>query len=843
MLSIKSMASGSENYYLHLAREDYYLEGGEPPGVWFGDGARALGIAGQTVESSQLRAMFAGFAPDDEPLVQNAGKPNRQPGWDLTFSAPKSVSTLWSQADEVLRARIADAHWRAVQEALGYIQSEATWTRRGRGGESPERVGLVAATFEHGTSRAQQPQLHTHSLVLNLGVRDDGSWGTVRSRDFYKHKMVAGVIYRVALAHELRHDVGLEPTPIRTWFELAGVSESLAEHFSARRREIEEATGGAKGVSATVLAKVALATRSHKEHRPRSELIPEWHKAGREHGFGPEQAGSMPGTCRSRPLTPDNILVIEPVRLALQELTQRRSFIRACDLVRAVAERMQHGHADHATIQAAVSRELESLVEVGNEHGYSIYATREMLNAEREIAGLAQSMKGLDAMTLDPVEALHPDAGPSERLRALNHLTATPGMLKIVDGVAGSGKSTLLREAKSRWEDAGYTVLGAAVAGKAARELEAASRIKSDTVAKTLHRLDDSGKRRRPAEALRLTDRTVLVIDEASMLGTLQLRDMLRHASQGKSKVVLVGDENQLPAIDAGHPFSQLINALGAARLTDVRRQNEEQHREATLALSEGDILTALSIYQSLDRLELYENEYEALGHLVGTWQDHRTDDLAETLMLASTNKQVDRLNELAQQVRRSRRELSGAGAEIEGTTFYVGDRVRFAENSRSLGIWNGESGTVVSLRRKGLRHFDVTVALDGRDRIDWLGRARAKEVTFSTASYRSIRLGYASTTHAAQGTTVDRAFVLAGSSMASQELSYVQFTRHREELFVAVPRGVIGEDLEAIAEAMAETRDRRQALDFTGSGPGVRPRTRPSAQDPQQHEEQEVSP
>lgn len=837
MLSIRHMSNGSENYYLHLAREDYYLEGGEPPGRWFGRSAAALGLAEREVDADHLRPLFAGYAPAGDPLVQNAGRDNRRPGWDLTFSAPKSVSTLWSQADDELRQRIAAAHDRAVREALSYIEAEATWTRRGSAGVDAERVGLLAALFEHGTSRAQQPQLHTHALVLNASERADGTWGSIRDRDFYQHKMTAGAVYRASFAHELRHTVGLDPTPERSWFELSGVSRSLMDIFSSRRREIEEAVGGSKDVSAARLAAAALATRAHKVHRPRSELIPEWHAVGVDWGFGPADTRRLPSRSLEAPLDADNILVIEPIRAALRELTDTRPFILERDLVRAAAERMQHGYASFATIRTAVQRELDNLVEIGNEHGYSIYATQEMIDAERDVIMLARGLQDLADHALSEIEPMEAEGLSPEQSEALDHITATPGNIKLVDGVAGSGKSSLLRAAKTRWEEAGYTVMGAAVAGKAARELEAASGIKSDTIAKTLHRLNSQD--RPPA----LKEQTVLVLDEASMIGTLQIRDLLRHMASRFAKVVLVGDERQLPAIDAGSPFSRLIKEFEPARLSDVHRQRSEEQRSATVALSEGDVQTALSIYQRLGRLDVCENEKEAIGHLVGTWQTHRTADLSQSLMLASTNAEVNGLNELAQRVRLSRREIRGAPVHINDEQFHAGDRVRFTLNSRALRVWNGDGGEITSILRTGLRNYRVTVRLDASAGIGWLGRPKSRSITFSTASYSHLRLGYATTIHAAQGTTVERSFVLAGTSMLSSELSYVQLTRHRDEAYIVAPRGRVGEDIEAMAEAMSGSSDRRHAVDFAETGAGVRPRWSSPDNEPHRDEEQELSP
>ena len=150
MLTIDAMGHGRGDYYTHLAAEDYYLKGGEPPGRWYGQGAADLELDGPVGEEVFGR-LLEGFSPDGrEKLVRNAGQENRQPGWDLTFSAPKSVSVLWSQGDEATRKEIEAAQKAAVEAALAYLEEEASWTRRGHNGTERERARLVVATFEHG---------------------------------------------------------------------------------------------------------------------------------------------------------------------------------------------------------------------------------------------------------------------------------------------------------------------------------------------------------------------------------------------------------------------------------------------------------------------------------------------------------------------------------------------------------------------------------------------------------------------------------------------------------------------------------------------------------------------
>ncbi len=185
MLSLSKISSAAGcDYYLELAREDYYLNGGEPQGRWYGEALSHFGIQeNDVVEAKTLKTLFAGYHPvTSEKLVQNPGSPKRTRGWDMTFSMPKTVSTLWSQTTPENRQIIQRIHADAVKEALRYAQEVAGHTRRGKGGNEIDQAKLLFAVFEHGTSRALDPNLHSHAILQNIGVRSDGTTGTLHTQ-------------------------------------------------------------------------------------------------------------------------------------------------------------------------------------------------------------------------------------------------------------------------------------------------------------------------------------------------------------------------------------------------------------------------------------------------------------------------------------------------------------------------------------------------------------------------------------------------------------------------------------------------------------------------------------
>ena len=232
----------------------------------------------------------------------------RRPGFDLTFSAPKSVSVLFGIGDDRLRAVLQEAHDRAVRDALGYLEREAAVTRRGPAGvHAIAGNGFVAAAFRHRTSRAGDPQLHTHVLVANLTLGADGQWSTLDGRRIYAHAKTAGFLYEARLRALLTRELGVEWTPVRNGLaDVAGVPRSVLRAFSRRRAEIE-AELERRGASGAAAAQVAtLATRRGKDYRVTPEqLVPEWRERAASLGLPEERIRELMGRSAVRRLDPE----------------------------------------------------------------------------------------------------------------------------------------------------------------------------------------------------------------------------------------------------------------------------------------------------------------------------------------------------------------------------------------------------------------------------------------------------------------------------------------------------------------------------------------------------------
>ena len=276
---------GHANYYLDLAQKDYYTAEGNDPGTWFGRGAAKLGLQG-VVDSRPYERALLGRSPDGQhDLVQNAGDPRRQTAWDLTFSAPKSVSVLWALASDDVREKIEAAHRQAVETALTFLEQTTGLTRRGQGGKRMEKADLVFALFPHFSSRALDPQIHTHALLINLAVRQDGTTGALWSMEFFRAKLAAGAMYQVGFAAGLREGLGLVTEPARIGFQVAGVPKHVCRGFSQRGEAIRAILDERGNHDARTAKQVTLDTRPGKHNVRRDQLTASWHSRAEAMGF------------------------------------------------------------------------------------------------------------------------------------------------------------------------------------------------------------------------------------------------------------------------------------------------------------------------------------------------------------------------------------------------------------------------------------------------------------------------------------------------------------------------------------------------------------------------------
>lgn len=781
---------GAASYYTALARDDYYTQGGEPAGQWFGESAARLGLQG-TVGEADLGQVLHGFDPaQGKPLTQGAGS-QHYAGWDLTFNAPKSVSVLWAMTDDPnARAEIQAAQRAAVEAALAFAQDHCAYTRRGHDGKGREAVaGLAVALFEHSTSREQDPHLHTHCLVANLAQRQDGSFGALDGKHFFRWKMALGALYRAELAAQLQTRLHLAIARDGSSFAIAGVPKTLQQTFSKRSGQIQAWMAEHDYHGAKAAQTATLDTRRAKELIDRPALFERWQAEGAAADWGPVQAARL----LARGHQAERLPAPDLARLR-EGLVENESTFGKLAAWRAMAEALQ-GVGDVGAVKekmAAFWRD-DQLVALGpNAQGSARWSTRALQRLEEQTLQRAERAAQNRAHALTPAQfdtgqrawerkALAAQPGrpvelTPEQSGAVRYLCERSGAVAAVEGLPGTGKSFLLDLARETWNAAGYRVVGAAPTGKAALGLQEGAGIPS----KTLHaRLQEW------AQPGALDSKTIVVLDEAGMVGSRRLAELMEITQTAGAKLVLVGDHRQLQPIEAGGMFRALLERMNFANLDEIYRQTQPWARDAVTAIAQGRVGQAIEAYEQRGLVRVGETKAETLQALVTAWAEAGAKDpQASRLMLAGERADVRALNLLAREHLQQGGALAGGRrfvTEHGPREFAAGDRVVFTRNSTPYGVRNGQLGTVEAISATALRkRATLHIRLDE-------GGQRA---SVPLHAYGHLDHGYALTTHKAQGATADRTFVLAGGELANREMGLVQISRHRQEAHLFVDRG-----------------------------------------------------
>lgn len=496
--------------------------------------------------------------------------------------------------------------------------------------------------------------------------------------------------------------------------------------------------------------------------------------------------------------------IIENPRLALDSITHNQATFTRRDMAMFI-HRHSDGKEQFDQAMSAV-RGSPDLVALGKDgRGEDRFSSREMIETERRLEQAAdrlalQQGHGLPAAARDWGAAAAGSDGlvlGKEQQAALEHITERSG-LAIVVGYAGTGKSAMLGIARGEWQAADLNVRGAALSGIAAEGLENGSGIASRTIASMEHGWAQGRDL--------LTARDVLVIDEAGMVGTRQMERVLSHAAEAGAKVVLVGDPQQLQAIEAGAAFRAINERHGGVEITEVRRQHEDWQKNATRHLATGRTGEAIRAYAEHGMVHAAEMREQSRGELVERWDRERIAAPDQTrIILTHTNDEVRELNEAARDRMRDAGQLGDdvlMRAERGNRVFAAGDRIMFLKNERSLEVKNGTLGTV---KEVSAQHIAVRTD-DGRS------------VAFDTKDYAHVDHGYAATIHKAQGMTVDRAHVLATPGM-DRHGSYVAMSRHRDGVQLHYGRDDF-KDESRLVRTLSRERAKDMASDYERRDP-----------------------
>lgn len=846
------LVSGAVEYFReHMAVGDYLTQQGEVEMKWFGAGAEQLGLVGQC-RMDHFENLCRGQHPvtGEKLMVRDKGA-HRRVGFFGQLSPPKDVSVLHLVGGD---ARIGRWWQEAVEETLQEMEA-LTATRIRRAGQNDDRYthSLIAAVVTHDANRALDPQLHTHVCVMNLTYdREEARWKSVQPSGFYRHQAyLREVCYNKLAGMMTAAGYRLEAGQ-RIGFHVAGVPEELRTRFSKRRREILRQAAENGATSQDALQAITALTRADKTKATAETLCAEWQ---REAGAHLDTLQKVIASATGSPVDTETMTPSEALQSAEDHVFERKSVVEDRLLLREslIAGR---GHVSLGALKRALaSRERSGeLVRVADE-----VASREGLKMEREFTGWASS-RLRNHQHLGDLPSLN--GLGSDQATAVREILNSTSAVVVLQGDAGTGKTTCLRNVVAGIEKTGGKVFGCAPASGASEVL----REELTPAAETLQQLLAN-------EALQHTTRgQTLLVDEAGLISVRQMRDLCRLAARNGNRLLLVGDTKQHNSVEAGDALRclQEFGRVPVIHLSEIRRQRDPEYRKAVTRLARGDAFGAFKQFERLGAVKEVSNEsalFSAAAEdyvrsvqagksclvISPVWAEiHAFTDavrmrLRKAGLLHGNDRPtttVDPFKWTAEERRRIQnyrvgdvltfhrnsgdfrkhdsvvvtriegRELVVSGAvrgeqriEPRSESGYgvgtaneilvaVGDRLLIRANAKPASLRNGDLVQVSSIGSDG------TISLeDGRSIPPW---------------FREFSHGYAATSHASQGKTVDRGIVLMGEegiAAGNLKQAYVSNSRFRESQMIYTS------DKTGAREAMMRPSDRKLALEMTAGG------------------------
>lgn len=748
--SVSALTSSAQasSYY---EADDYYAEGGLSPSEWQGKGAKELGLSGD-VDRDQFRELLDGKIGEQQLGTVRDGQLEHRPGWDVTLSAPKSVSIMAEVAGD---RRLIAAHGEAVKTALAHVETHLAATRIRHGGAVVREAtgNLIVASFQHGTSRAQDPQLHTHNIIMNATRGEDGAWRSLEPRAIYQLQKQIGAIYRQELALKVR-ELGYEiETGKESMFEIKGVSAEAMAAFSTRSAQIEAALGerGTSRDKASAAEKqiAALDTRQAKVATDHASLVADWRETADRAGFNSDARIALVGEAHANAAggaaIPDLASQMNSadraVAYAADHLSERQSVFSTAAL-HEEAGRRALGTTSYAQIGASIAAAAKQgglidrtfLDRRGAE--FAGFTTRANVAAEARLLRIEADGRGVLVPIASPLSAAKAVASASAQAEragfswnagqraATEQILTSRNRITAVQGYAGTAKTTTVlatfsREAKAR----DVSVVALAPTASAALVLGEALGTRGDTVARHLQS-PEPRPHGQPA---------AWIVDEASLLSARDTARLFDLAEQHNARIILVGDVKQLGSVEAGAAFKQLQDAsMETAKLGEIVRQTNLATKEAVLASIEGDVkkaLTALDrgggqIVEAADRADRFAAIAERYAGLDKAGR-------ARTIVVEPSREGRDALTADIRAALSKSGALTGEPISVESLankgltraeardpqSYDKGDVVRFTRDYADKGVAKGEAYRVESVDP-----VKAAIALkseDGRE-VDW---------------------------------------------------------------------------------------------------------------------------
>lgn len=652
--------------------DDYYYEGEMAPSRWIGNGAEMLGLAGE-VNRSDFRNMLAGLLPSGQQLgVPNGTEVQHNCGLDITISANKSVSiAVLIGGDEFLR----NAHEEAVRETLEYLQEFAIARVRSADNSIERRStgNFVVAAFDHVTSRLQDPNLHTHCLLMNVTFdKTSHKWRSLERREIFALQRVADEIYKQSIAARVL-EAGYQIEQTRDGWELTGITSECRDLFSRRKTQIDEKLSvwgkERKTASAAVRERAALSTRSTKEKGvDHQELQRGWIKRAKEAGM------------RFEPIRENDRCVSHEERQqaatlavgkAIEDLGERQARFTNIELEQRAIRAARATSASLADIRASIRISAQEntleprMVETrkGKQLGWAsadgIRAETALLDLEKQGRNVMDRImpESLISGALTDEEALSDYNWTLGQRSALKGILSCDNRVQGLQGLAGTAKTTtVLRSLAVLAEEHGLCVKGMAPTHAAAQQLFAGANLTSGAVTLKAHLMAEHYSPNGDGRSSELW-----IVDEASLVSTKEMVQLLRAANRADARVLLVGDVEQLGSIDAGEAFRQLQNSGMLTHVLDqIVRQKNIDARQAVYQSIGGDLKAAMNSIRRSGQIAEIQDKSERMALMASDYLTLTEPERKRTLVIEPTRAGRDELNQLIRDGLRKEGSLKG---------------------------------------------------------------------------------------------------------------------------------------------------------------------------------------
>ena len=810
MLTISRLSHRSIKYYNDTANQaknaanqhqtrggglaEYYSEGETRTPSWLIVGDKhavgaATGLSGSALDGGDADTDVARIWLDDGRTPNGASgrhfTEKSVHGFDLTFAAPKSVSLIRALTDDIAEKVLATAHTKAVQAAMGYLHRHAGYTRVHNpitGNKDLQRLpGLVAIAYQHETSRCGDPHLHTHVIVPNRQPRADGQLVSLDSKSLHHEAKAAGIIYQATLRHLLHAERGFEwdaVDPHTGMAEIAGVDPDCIKAWSRRSTRLREWARNNLVIvdGEPTAAQLAAAQKATRPTKPESlawtDLKHQWRADARgltldrdAHVAARTERRTRPRTALDRPHITEMAAHIDKptfTRADMVELIGAQLPIDAPGDPGALIEQI----TDEVGIRVSAPREAH------HREGNEKFTIDAIIAEEEQVLQMVDESDNRARLDLRSHDV---DDLSADQQRAIRSIAISPFLVQPLQAPAGAGKTHSLTALRAAAHRARKQVLVLAPTGKAVDEAMAeGAGDRGLTVAKALNLIED--------RRLAVTRSTVVVVDEASMVGTPELKKLLACAIAGRAKMVLVGDAYQLSPVRArGGMFEQLCADLPwSQRLGEVWRMVDPDERDTSLALraAHGNRLrTAIKWYRDHGRLHSGDPIAMAADALDAYLADRN--DGKDALLLCDTWEMADALN------RRLHDTFASDGPSVtvaRDQPVSIGDIIMSRSNDITITVRPGpqsQTSDRADQVRNGNR-WRVAGLDPASNRVAAERLSDNARVVFDTDYLRNhVTLGYAATVHSAQGVTADSCYAILGEG-ASRAMLYVAMTRGR---------------------------------------------------------------